>query len=57
MYKTLFNKEKLEMLATQYAQWHGIAAQKEGESDGAFRDRVSGELRKAGNIIEAHEVA
>jgi len=45
------------MLATEYAQWHGIAAQREGESDAAFMDRVSGELRNQGCIIEAHAVS
>ncbi len=45
------------MLATEYAKWYEIEPQKEGESDSAFRDRVSGALRDAGRIIEAHEVA
>ena len=45
------------MLATQYAEWHKIEGQRAGESDTAFRERVSGALRDAGNIIEAHEVA
>ena len=45
------------MLATEYAEWYGIEAQGENESDSAFQNRVSGELRKAGHIIEAHEVA
>ena len=45
------------MLATEYAKWHNIEPQKENESDFAFKDRVSGALRNAGNIIEAHEVA
>ena len=45
------------MLATEYAQWHGIEKQGENESDTAFQSRVSGALRDAGNIIEAHEVA
>ena len=45
------------MLATEYAKWYNITPQKVNESDSAFRDRVSGALRDAGNIIEAHEVA
>ena len=45
------------MLATQYAQWYNIAAQKNDESDTAFVARVSGELRKQGAVIEAHECA
>ena len=45
------------MLATEYAQWYGIEKQGENESDTAFQSRVSGALRDAGNIIEAHEVA
>ncbi len=43
------------MLATEYAQYYNIEAQREGESDLAFRSRVSGKLRDAGKIIEAHE--
>ena len=43
------------MLATEYAKYHGIEAQREGENDTAFRDRVSGALRDAGHLIEAHE--
>lgn len=45
------------MLATQYARWHNIQPQGENETDAAFQNRVSGELRRSGNIIEAHEVA
>lgn len=44
------------MLATQYAEWYDIEPQKEGESDSAFTSRVSGALRDAGHIVEAHEV-
>jgi hypothetical protein len=43
------------MLATEYAQYYGIPAQGEGETDLAFRTRVSGVLRAKGLIIEAHE--
>jgi len=43
------------MLATQYAEYCGIEAQREGESDLAFRSRVSGALRDQGKLIEAHE--
>jgi len=39
------------MLATEYAQWHGIEKQGENESDSAFQSRVSGALCDAGNII------
>lgn len=42
-------------LATEYAQVYKIEAQKEDESDVAFRGRVAGILRDAGKIIEAHE--
>lgn len=45
------------MLATQYAEWHNIQPQQDCESDNAFKNRVSGTLRDAGNIIESHEVA
>lgn len=44
------------MLATDYAKYYNIAPQGKDESDSAFRGRVSGELRDAGHIIEAHEV-
>lgn len=44
------------MLATQYAEWYGIAPRGEDESDSAFKERVSGALRDQGHIIEAHEV-
>lgn len=43
------------MLAHHTAQDYGIEAQREGESDSAFKHRVSGALRAAGHIIEAHE--
>ena len=43
------------MLATEYAQYYKVEAQREGESDTAFRGRVSGALRDMGHIIEAHE--
>ena len=45
------------MLATDYAKYYNIDAQKDGESDSLFMSRVSGVLRGAGHIIEAHEVA
>jgi hypothetical protein len=45
------------MLATEYAGWYDIAPQGENESDTAFRNRVSGELRSLGHVIEVHEVA
>lgn len=45
------------MLATEYAGYFNIPPQSEGESDSVFRDRVSGALRAAGYVIEAHEVA
>ena len=41
-------------LAREYAGYYGVT-QHEGENDDAFRSRVAGELRKKGNIIEAHE--
>jgi hypothetical protein len=43
------------MLATQYAEYYKIEAQREGESDLEFRSRVSGALRDQGKLIEAHE--
>ena len=43
------------MLATDYAKYYGISPQAEGESDHAFRERVSGALRSQGKLIEAHE--
>jgi|SRR3990167_5147979 len=43
------------VLATEYAKYHGIEAQRKSESDIAFRGRVSGALRDAGHLIEAHE--
>lgn len=45
------------MLAKQYAEYYKIEAQREGESDGEFRGRVSGVLRDMGHIIEAHEAS
>lgn len=41
-------------LAREYAGYYGVT-QREGENDDAFRSRVSGELRRQGSIIEAHE--
>ena len=43
------------MLATEYADYYKIEAQRDGESDMAFRERVAGVLRDKGHIIEAHE--
>lgn len=43
------------MLATDYARYYGIEAQREDESDNTFRHRVAGALRGQGHIIEAHE--
>jgi hypothetical protein len=43
------------MITAQRAQEFGIALQGEGETDTAFRERVSGILRQQGRIIEAHE--
>lgn len=43
------------MLATEYAEYYKIEAQKESESDLDFRQRVSVALREMGHIIEAHE--
>jgi len=43
------------MLATQYAEYYGIEAQKEDESEAAFCSRVAVRLREMGKIIEAHE--
>jgi len=45
------------MLATEYAKYYNIEPQRDNESDSNFKSRVSGKLRDAGNIIEAHEVA
>ena len=42
-------------ITAQRAQEFGIEAQQDGESETAFRQRVSGELRRMGHIIEAHE--
>lgn len=54
--RTDFHERTEIMLATEYAQYYQIEAQREGESDVDFRSRVSGALRDKGNIIEAHEV-
>ena len=43
------------MLATEYAKYYEIDPQHEGESDAAFKSRVSGALRAQGRLIEAHE--
>lgn len=43
------------MLATEYAKYYGVEEQREGESDMAFRGRVSTALRDMGHVIEAHE--
>lgn len=43
------------MITKQRAQEFGIEAQREGESDYDFRDRVANELRAMGHPIEAHE--
>jgi hypothetical protein len=45
------------MLATEYARYYSITPQSDDESDSAFMNRVSNELRNLGNIIEAHEAA
>ena len=42
-------------ITAQRAQEFDIPPQSDGESDMAFRTRVSGALRAAGHIIEAHE--
>ena len=44
------------MLATQYADFYGVAPQQDDESDYLFRHRVAGTLRNMGKLIEAHEV-
>jgi hypothetical protein len=43
------------MLATEYARYYEIEAQRDGESDEDFRLRVSNALRAMGKIIEAKE--
>ena len=43
------------MLATEYAEYYGIDAQGEDESDDDFRLRVSNALRAQGKVIEAQE--
>ena len=42
-------------ITTQRAEEFSIEAQREGESDASFKDRVSGEIREMGHMIEAHE--
>ncbi len=42
-------------LAKKYAENYGITKQGEKESDYNYRSRVSGELKKQGRLIEAHE--
>jgi hypothetical protein len=42
-------------ITTQRAKEFGLNPQAEGESDMAFRNRVSGRLRDMGHLIEAHE--
>lgn len=41
-------------LAREYGSYYKIG-QKEGEIDDAYRSRVAGELRRQGQLIEAHE--
>lgn len=43
------------MITEQRAQEFGIAPRGKDESMRAFRERVAGELRARGHIIEAHE--
>lgn len=43
------------MLATEYAEYYEIEAQREGESDMDFRLRIASTLREKGHIIEASE--
>lgn len=45
---------KVNWTAT-HAQSFGLPPQGENESDGAFRERISGSLREMGRSIEAHE--
>ncbi len=42
--------------ATSYARYFGFRPQGDDESDVAFHERVVGDLRRGGHIIEAHEV-
>ena len=42
--------------ATQYAADFGLAPQREDETDPQFHERIVGQLREAGHMIEAHEV-
>jgi hypothetical protein len=50
------NKENFDMnaLAKQYGKYYNIKRNKK-ESDYDYRSRVSGELKRQGKIIEAHE--
>ena len=43
------------MLATEYAEYYGLQAQQQDESDPGFRGRVATALREQGHIIEAYE--
>lgn len=43
-------------LATIYAADFNLPRQREDESDEQFTSRISGSLRDAGHLIEAHEV-
>jgi hypothetical protein len=45
----------MDGITAQRAREFGIEAQREGESELAFRSRVAGELRQRGHIMEAHE--
>jgi len=42
-------------LAASHARTFGLAPQEASESGSEFRDRISGQLRDMGRIIEAHE--
>jgi len=48
-------KFDVNALARQYGEHYEIPQQKD-ELDSAYRSRVAGELRRQGNVIEAHEV-
>jgi len=48
-------RKETEMLATEYAEYHGIEPQGGNETDADFRLRVSNALRANGHIIEAQE--
>ena len=45
----------MNSITAQRAREFDIEPQQENESDSAFRCRVSGMLREAGHLIEAHE--